>query len=148
MKKELLFGFDFARRHKMILDSAVIESSITEVEIPQSPKDSLIQLIYAPDERTNLPTGDLSYWVSDSVNPQIKDFILKNLLFDTSSAASPSIPDGLDDSLAFDLSRQRDESLESYVNRINEFGLMNKQILESAKQSVSPRESEPAVVAE
>ena len=40
----------------------------------------LCSIIYAPDERTGLPSSDLAVMLTDKVNPQIKDWIQKQLM--------------------------------------------------------------------
>lgn len=105
-------------------DQIVVDDSVPVAE-KVSAVDALIKVIYKPDERTGLPTGDLSYYVSDSVNPEIKAFILQNLLMDTSSVASPKIPNGISEQDAFDLMRGRDESVDDYRNRLNSFAVSN-----------------------
>lgn len=86
------------------------------VSLKKTPQDALLSVIYAIDERTNLPTGDLAYYVSDKVNPQIKEFILRNLLMDVSSAANETFDSKyISDDLALDLMRQPNETLMNIV---------------------------------
>lgn len=130
MKRDLRFGFDYLRRLQKIEQSDSIESPVRQVDVTQKPTDAILKVIYAPDPRTGLPTGDIAYYVSDNVNPQIKQFILQNLMIDISAAKNPPIPEGIDDSLAFDLSRQRLEngrleSLQEYAERLNKFSQDN-----------------------
>ena len=40
----------------------------------------LVKLVYAPNPRTNLPSGDLQVLFSDSVNPDVRDWISRQLL--------------------------------------------------------------------
>lgn len=105
-------------------DQIVVDDSVPVAE-KVSAVDALIKVIFKPDDRTGLPTGDLSYYVSDSVNPEIKAFILQNLLMDTSSVAAPKIPDGVSEQDAFDLMRGRDESVDDYRARLNSFAVSN-----------------------
>lgn len=149
MKRENLYNFDYARRIKDLESSEKIEVLQDENgdEVKFSPADSLLAVIYAPDERTGLPTGDLSYFVSDKVNPQVKEFILANLMNDVSSAANPAIPDGMDSSLAFDLMRQKDESIDDYRNRLNQFATDNVNYAKLLTESAVPH-SEPSVSSE
>lgn len=113
------------------------------VEFQNSAFDEIVRIVYQPDERTGLPTGDLTYFVSDSVNPEIKQFILNNIMLDTSSAANVPIPKGMDEGLAFDLMRQPNEELNSYRNRLNDYIQMNKHLIESA--SVQFKSENPSV---
>lgn len=118
MNKKSYISLDFARRYDPAL--GVEKREVQKVDDKTSkPSDSLIRLIYSPDPVTKLPTGDLSYWVSDKVNPQIKEFILNNLMTDTTPSASRSLPDGISDDDAFELSRHFGESVNDYVDRLN-----------------------------
>lgn len=83
-----------------------------------SPSDAIIKMVYARDERTKLPTGDLRYYVSDKANPEVKRWILDNLMMDTSGAANPKIPAGMDDETAMIYQRNVGESTEAYVSRL------------------------------
>lgn len=111
----------------------VIQDSVVDVEASK-PKDSLLSLIYAPDPRTGLPTGDLVYLVSDKANPQVKQFILDNLMMDVSSAVAPKVPAELSDDDAFALSRQPNEDVQAYVERLNSSVERDKWIMDQYKK--------------
>lgn len=113
-------------------------NQLEKFEVKESPVDSLLKIIYSPDPVTGLPTGDLSYYVSDSVNPDIKAFVLQNLMFDTSNVANVKVPDGIDAELAFALQRGHDEDSESYASRIKDY--MDKNI-ELIKRSQNEKET-------
>lgn len=55
------------------------------VEVQPSDKDRLLQVIYAPNEVTGLPSSDYALYLSENVNPVVRDYIAKNLLQPTSS---------------------------------------------------------------
>lgn len=131
MKKELVYLFDCYRNLKNIESMPVVQPEVEKVEVPASATDALIKVIYALDPVSKLPTGDLGYYVSDKANPEIKEFILKNLYFDTSSAANVSVPDGIDSSLALDLMRNKNETPEQYQERLNNFAIENVEFAKS-----------------
>lgn len=144
MKKEIYLKFDYSRRCKQILDKVVKVDSPDVVEVEKKPVDTLLSVIYQEDGRTHLPTGDIGYYVSDKANPQIKQFILDNLLMDVSAAASPKIPDGIDDSLAFDLMRRDGELPDVYASRLNQFVNDNQELAKKLyDQSLVRENSEP-----
>ena len=106
MKKELLYEFAYAQRMKEIIDNSVLpEISDPDVIEVSSSKDSFLKIVYSPDSKTGLPTGDLSYLVSDKANPEVKQWILDNLMIDVGSSALPSAPKGLSDDDIMALSR-------------------------------------------
>lgn len=127
--------------------SAPIEDEKVE-ESSLKPADSLLSLVYKRDERTGLPTGDLSYLVSDKANPEVKQFILDNLMQDVSAAKNVSAPAGLsaDDVLA--LSRNSGESIADYVARLNQSIDRDKWILSKYKENVQSKSTKPTVPAE
>ena len=69
MKRELLYNFDFAREIPTIEAGYVEMKSSSPSERQKLPSDSLLSVIYQPDSRTKLPTGDIGYFVSDRANP-------------------------------------------------------------------------------
>lgn len=118
-KRNSVNGYYFSRNYSPDQSKPVPQPE-PDPEIEKSPSDSLLSIVYAIDERTQLPMGDLTYLVSDKANPQVKQFILDNLLRDVSAAQNPSIPDGMSDDIALSLTRERGESVQDYANRLNE----------------------------
>lgn len=149
MKKNLL-GFDFCRR---FVDGTLSENSsvlptVDDVDLKEIRQtDSLLAVVFAPSPLTGLPSGDLTYLVNSKANPQIKQFILDNLMLDVSAAARPSVPADVnlsdDDLLA--LSRQKGESIEDYANRLNTTIERDKWIIQSAVKNDSVKSPEPGV---
>lgn len=88
--------------------------------VQTSELDRLVQLVYAPDERTGLASSDLNVLVSDSVNPQIAEWVRSQILRPVGFAPS-SIKNGqqVDDDTLFALTRDMNESQSSYVDRVN-----------------------------
>lgn len=117
---------------------------VDSVEVADASK-SILQIIYALDPVTKLPTGDIMCYLASSTPPEIKKYIMDNLMSDTSSARMPSLPDGLDEDTVFQLERRVEngqfESLSSYRERINAY--MQKQVevrnmaIENAKREQS-----------
>lgn len=86
--------------------------------------DSIVELIYSPDEFTRLPNGDISLYLSSSTRPEIKQFIIDNLQQDLRGREIDSVPskyvsDGSisDDDIIY-LTRSSSESRESYLSRV------------------------------
>lgn len=153
------FNYGHALRQRDIQDKVVAAVLPEKVESSLSPKSSFLSIVYAINETTGLPTGDLSYMVSDKVNPEIKQWVLDNILIDTSSAAAPAPPRGLSDDDIAALARDPKESPRDYMNRVNMYAQTNQQLYErlatSARQgngkqvqSVSPGTEAPAVASE
>lgn len=151
MRKDCYVLYDYARR---LTDKDGEEKREIEpdVEPRKSPQDSLLALVYAVDERTQLPTGDLQYLVSDKANPQVKQFILDNLMQDVSAAQNVSAKYGLSDDDILLLSRNQGESVQDYADRLNASIEKDKWIIEQSaaqiKKDVSSRSSDTPVSAE
>lgn len=103
---------------------------IKERDLPEiKSSNPLMDLIFSPDEKGFLD-GDLSHFLNDNTNPEVKAFIESQLLRENSdSSSSLSIPDDFlnkmkstitDDDIAF-FSREHSESPEQYAYRIGKY---------------------------
>ena len=93
---------------------------------------NVIKEIFEVDDRTGLPQGDIAYYLSPDGNPQIKDWLLNNLMRSRGVSVGSSIDDVTDDMLE-EFSRQPNESLGDYRKRIYDMGLEAKQFIDSNK---------------
>lgn len=136
--KRTFDGYDYLRRLKDC-DMSILtknELLLDSDEKQMNCNDSLLSIVYAPDERTGLPTGDLTYFVSDKANPQIKQFILDNLMQDVSSAKNVSAPADLDDDTILALSRGHNEDVQSYMERLNSSIERDKWMIDEYKKQL------------
>lgn len=103
----------------------VIKRSISKCKKVEDSSElgRLCQLVYAPDPRTNLPTGDFQLLFSDNVNPDIRDWISRQLLQPVDFGSVSSIKEGqqLDDDTILSCMRKRGESSFEYVSRMNDY---------------------------
>lgn len=91
----------------------------------RDPDADILDLIYMPDPVTGFPSGALSHYLSDSVRPEIRQFIEDNILrdlpndhvIDFSDEISRHFRD-LSDDFKFDVMRGRYEDVETYKERI------------------------------
>ena len=104
-----------------------IDLGTTEVPVCENTDASkaTLKAIYSLDPVTRLPTGDIAMFLSDKTSPEVKNYILANLMVDTSAQAVGKLPDGLDEDTAFALERRPDESLNVWRNRVNNFMVAN-----------------------
>lgn len=94
-------------------------------DVPQKLKQ-LVDVIYSVNPKLGYPQGDLAIWLSDNANPEIKDFIQRNLQMNPGESSPVEMSTDLqnqlkraitdDDIAAF--SRRRDETSEEYSDRI------------------------------
>lgn len=125
MNRKLGYKFEHMLRAEDIENSYVpLKYDSQPVKVNEDSSSALLAMIYKRDS-TNLPTGDLAYFVNPKANPEIQKFILDNLMMDVSGNASPKFPAGLDNDTAFGLMRQSGENLDDYVSRVNQFGKEN-----------------------
>lgn len=99
--------------------------SIPKCEIVEDSSElgRLCQLVYAVDPRTNLPSGDLQVLFGDNVNPDIRDWITRQLLQPVDFGGVSSIKQGqqLDDDTILSCMRKRGESSSEYISRMNDY---------------------------
>lgn len=104
--------------------------SLETVEFFESPKEvyeerernetleSLLCEIYAVDPKTNLPIGDIGQYMSDNTNPQIRDFISKQLMSSMDAVGKSS---ELSDDDLIRYQRKSGESVRDYVARMADY---------------------------
>ena len=89
---------------------------IEEAEVKNDAENQLLDVIYAPDPFTRLPQSDVAVYISDKVDPAIREFVASQLM-----TPNPDFK-GVDDTnsdILFDLVRQDGESTADYAVRIN-----------------------------
>lgn len=142
-KRNISERFDFAR--SCDYQSKYYRMPLSpDGEVQKTPQDSLLSVIYAPDARTGLPTGDIQYYVSDRASEDVKQFILQNLMKDVSVAKQVANPQGLSDDALLELSRGLNESVDDYVLRmqkqVDDFKFIRDQVARQvAEQNVPPK---------
>ena len=77
----------------------------------------ILREIYSVDEKTGLPQGDLAYYLSPDGNPQVKDWLVNNLLKPRAISQGSSVEGVTDDMLA-EYAKGRDESADAYRQRL------------------------------
>lgn len=116
-----------------------VSTELRDVEIKESPFDALVKVVYQVDPLYKLPTGDLTFFVSDNVNADVKQFVLDNLMIDTSSAANVPTPEGISPELAMSLARGANEDVDVYRERVNDFLLANKKLVMDAQKQATEK---------
>lgn len=141
MNRQLGYKFEHMLRAEDIENNYVPLKFDSElVKVNEDASSALLALIYKRDS-SNLPTGDIAYFVNPKANPEVQKFILDNLMMDVSGNASPKFPAGLDNDTAFGLMRQSGESFEAYMSRVNEFGQSNSDFVYNSLKSVKTEEN-------
>ena len=92
-----------------------------------SDKDNVFGMIYAPDPLTGRPRSDLGTYLSENTNPLVRDFIERQLRTDFSQY-NANVPADIDAGTIALLTRDRKETVEEYVGRVNSYADLNKRI--------------------
>lgn len=82
-------------------------------------QNPLLDIIYAIDEVTNLPKGDIALYLGKDTDPDIRKFIEDNLMSKSSSVNLGT--KGVDDDTILQLTRNNGESQSDYASRIKQF---------------------------
>lgn len=131
MKQSLLNNFSFVRENIDFSLRDLPQDSQDLVE-DKNPMKAMLQAVYAPDPISGFPTGDIACYVSDKTSPDIKNWILANLMVDVSSAKLPAAPHGVDDNVIEALMRQSGEDTASYAERVNQYMQHEVDVVNSA----------------
>lgn len=132
MNKELAYNFSQFSG----LSSQTVSNPLEEIE-PEFINDDLQMIldeIFAVDPISGVPRGDIAYYLSPNGNPQVREWIINNLLQPRSSQSGSSI-DGLTDDLIVECSRRENEDIESYAARLSSIRDEANKNIEDLKQN-------------
>lgn len=133
MNKDL--NFNFNKHHDEVLATVVEPPKDEEViEKQYSDADALLKTIYQIGS-DGYPIGDLAIYAGKNASPEVRKFILDNLMKDVSGMANPASMNLSDDEIAT-LTRGSNESMADYAARLNSSIEKDTYILKSAKQSI------------
>ena len=92
-----------------------------EKNVDTSELSRVLKLVYAADNRTGLPAGELSVLASDSVPPEVAQWIRSQLLNPIVDNSVSSIVNNtqLDDDTILSLTRNVGESDREYIDRVD-----------------------------
>lgn len=133
MNKDCNFNFN---KHRDEVLSSVVQPPKDEevVEKQYSDSDALLKAIYQIGS-DGYPVGDLAIYAGKNASPEVKKFILDNLMRDVSGMANPSSMNLSDDEIAT-LTRGSDETMSAYAARLNSSIEKDSYILKSAQRSI------------
>lgn len=92
---------------------------------------NILREIFSVDENSGLPKGDIAYWLSNDGNPQVKDFIVNNLLKPISVGGTQDR--NITDDIIEEYSRKSDESVFDYAARLRGYYDQATEILNKPK---------------
>lgn len=139
MKKEM---YDFLG---LAVPSAIDLDLLKPDDVESSDSSqAILQAIYAFDPVTRLPTGDIMCYLASTTPSEVKQYILDNIMIDTSSQKLPSLPEGLDEDTAFALERKNGESVDVYRSRISDYMSEQVRIINMAIENEKRQASKPS----
>lgn len=120
----------FLQRINVVPSFPVKDIKDEKQEDVRPPYEELLDMIYSIDPRSGMPKGDLAVFMNGDANPEIRDFIQKNLMMEmpTSEGQGLVMNDVLrnsftknitDDDIA-EFSRNANETSDEYAKRISE----------------------------
>lgn len=87
-----------------------------EYVMPDTDLDRVLREIFSIDERTGLPMQDIAYVCSKNGNPQVKDWLLNNLM--KVGKVQGKQRDAITDDMIAEFGKRSDESSEDYASRL------------------------------
>lgn len=127
--------FNFAK--SINFDLPIMPSVEYKVSTHANNQEQIFQQVYAPDDVTGLPSGDLSLMLSDKVHPDIRQYIMDNLQHDISPL--PPVDTDLSPDEIFAFSRQGRETREHYIERISEYVNGTKKLYDFVNSQKEPK---------
>lgn len=82
-------------------------------------QDLVLDLVFAPDKKTNLPSSDISVYLSGKTPPQVRDFIKSQIFGD--GLSKPDSFDGVGDDVLHELVRGSSETVDEYTSRLSAY---------------------------
>ena len=113
MKKELF------SKMSMYQGLSIINPTLNEnpeYVMPDSDLDRVLREIFSVDERSGLPMQDIAYVCSKNGNPQVKDWLLNNLM--KAGKVQGERRDSITDDMIAEFGKRADESSEDYASRL------------------------------
>lgn len=129
----------FSQHYGLVTLSPVTE--ISEKDIPQlepAKDSSVFRIIFARDPITGRCRSDLGTYLTDETNPLVRDFIERQLRTDFSGQVLKT-PEGLSDYDIAYLTRDRTETVDDYVKRVNDYCLAQRAKVQSEQRKAAIR---------
>lgn len=116
-------------------DAPIVDYSLGEPIIPEKIENNpneVFNMIYAPDPLTGRPRSDLGTYLSENTSPVVRDFIERQLRQDFSANISKT-PDGISDSDIIYLTKDKNETLSDYQERVKAYLYRQKDTFQKLK---------------
>ena len=101
----------------------------------ESDLQKVLDSIFTVDEKSGLPRTDVQYYLSGNGNPQVREWLINNLMKPRADKLRSSV-DGVTDDMMFEFSRKPGEEFDDYRQRIYNLGAEAKAFYEANKPKV------------
>lgn len=98
----------------------------------ESDLQRVLDAIFTVDEKSGLPRTDVQYYLSPNGNPDVREWLINNLMKPRADKLRTNI-DGVTDDMLFEFSRQAGEDLDTYRDRIYNLGVEAREFAEANK---------------
>lgn len=96
----------------------------------ESDFDRILNEIFSVDPVSGFPMSDIQYYLSPNGNPQVREWLMNNLLKPRASFSGQSL-EGVTDDMIHEFSRRVDESLDDYALRLSNIREEAQKFIES-----------------
>lgn len=127
MRKNEKIGAYF-QPHFRVYNHELTERPVLDVAKKQ--KNPIEDMLFALDEKTRLPRGDMAVYLSDKTSPEVRAYIQQNILIPHDGGVAI---DAEHDSELFDFMRQNDESREDYIIRVQGLICHDEELINASK---------------
>lgn len=98
----------------------------------ESDLQRVLDAIFTVDEKSGLPRSDVQYYLSPNGNPEVREWLINNLMKPRADKLRTNI-DGVTDDMLAEFSRRADEDMDSYRYRIYNLGVEAREFAEALK---------------
>lgn len=95
----------------------------------------VLDSIFTVDEKSGLPKTDVQYYLSENGNPQVREWLINNLMKPRADKLRSSV-EGVTDDMMFEFTRKPGEEIDDYRLRIFNLGAQAKAFFEANKPKV------------
>ncbi len=103
----------------------------------ESDLQRVLDAIFTVDEKSGLPRTDVQYYLSPNGNPEVREWLINNLMKPRADKLRTNI-EGLTDDMLAEFTRGAEEDIDAYRKRIYNLGVEAREFAEAHK----PKDSE------
>lgn len=98
----------------------------------ESDLQRVLDSIFTVDEKSGLPRTDVQYYLSPNGNPEVREWLINNLMKPREDKLRTNV-DGVTDDILIEFSRQAGEDIDTYRQRIYNLGVEAREFYEANK---------------